>query len=73
MDLGGVYDAKCHSAAEIPATVVIPQVFGNTPVAVYSVIGTLAPGDRGWVSFVSGDSAYPVWLGKANPDYLNIT
>lgn len=62
--LPGVYEAKClgfDSATE--ARVLIPQVFGTEPVPAAFIAPAPEEGARGFVSFISGQAEYPVWLG----------
>lgn len=74
MTYPGVYRAKVIATGSDRITVVIPQVFSDIPVVIESdyIIGDLPEfnlGDRpeaeamGFVSFVSGEAEWPVWMG----------
>lgn len=65
---GGVYRAFCVSDKLGSTSVTIAQVFSTQVVPLFaSAGGTPEAGQWGWVSFVSGDAAYPVWLGPDSP------
>ena len=62
----GVYRAKVTKYGPNDACyVVIPQVFLDKEVPLADYVGTERPslGSTGYVAYISGDSAWPVWLG----------
>lgn len=62
----GVYEAKCVRAAGEHSLVQIPQIYGPETVMCHDYAGSPpVTGEVGLVTFVNGDAAYPVWLGKA--------
>lgn len=65
--LPGVYEAKVTSSSPTSLTLLIPQAFRDQQVpCTHWVGGVPATNVRGFVSFIGGDPAWPVWLGVAN-------
>lgn len=59
---GGIYRAFCVDGETLRVT--IPQIFGETAVPLYTWVTSPPVSQQfGAVSFVSGDPAYPIWLG----------
>lgn len=61
----GVYDAKVVAPQNGKTMLLIPQAFGDVAVPAAGQIGACLPGTRGYVSFISGEVEYPVWIGAA--------
>lgn len=63
--LGGVYEAKSLSVTNDGALMcLIPQIYLDTQVQVTRWVGARPdPGVFGFVAFLGGDPAWPVWLG----------
>lgn len=64
MAFGGVYKALVVNVDADTVKVLVPQLFGEARVTLWSWIGP-PPAMRsfGFISFIDGDSSYPVWLG----------
>lgn len=64
-DYYGIYKAKCADVADGYYRVLVPQVLGDAKAILHAWTGLEAPtpGEMGFVSFVAGDPAYPVWVG----------
>lgn len=67
MSYPGLYRAKVASvAANGVFDVLIPQVFGPVPVPIADCVGPLPEStDMGYVGFISGEAAWPVWMGDS--------
>lgn len=64
MKLPGVYEAKSLGFTEQgELNLLIPQIFGTDPVPASAFVERPEDGARGFVSFISGQPEYPVWLG----------
>jgi hypothetical protein len=59
----GVYEAKSLGVKEGRLMLLIPQAFGDDVVPAAGRIGEAPPGVHGYVSFISGEVEYPVWIG----------
>jgi hypothetical protein len=60
----GVYEALVKSSQGEEIALLIPQVFGVNECPCDRWVGSAPPpGTRGFVSFIGGDPAWPVWLG----------
>jgi hypothetical protein len=62
----GVYEALIRSIdTKGNALCVIPQIYGDQQVPVDKWVGPTrpTPDTRGFVAFIGGDPAWPVWLG----------
>lgn len=67
MNQGGLYEAKVVSYSGNDTLVLIPQVFLDTEVLLFDYVGDRPEiSARGYVSFISGDIAWPVWVGQTN-------
>ena len=62
---GGVYEAQVVADSGNILRLVVPQVFGETQITCSKWLGPVRPtsSQRGYVSFLGGDAAWPVWLG----------
>lgn len=67
MTYGGVYEALVVSSSDAVLDVLIPQIYREQTVPVTKWVGQKpVPSTKGFVSFISGDAAWPVWLGASN-------
>lgn len=65
--LPGIYEAKVVTAASGTLSVLVPQVFRDQQVPVNRWVGTQPVASAmGFVAFIGGDPAWPVWLGQSN-------
>lgn len=63
-DFAGVYEARVIGTLDGDLVVVIPQVWGEDSVPLAGTAGSVPViGDMGYVSFISGEREYPVWMG----------
>jgi len=61
----GLYRAKAVKIETAAVTVQIPQVYGEAGVIVTEFVGARPTAvGMGWVTFRSGDPAFPVWHGE---------
>ena len=78
MILPGVYRAKAVKLDGKALTTYVPQIFGDTSISILDIAGdppATFPA-MGWVTFQSGLSEAPVWLGVpvgADVRYVNVT
>ena len=66
----GVYQARVVSVAGDGRSVIVtvPEVFATKHVTVTDFLGGFpAGGGAGWLTFESGNPAYPVWMGAREP------
>jgi len=61
---GGVYEAQVVTDNGDNLRLVVPQVFGDTQITCTRWLGSTRPtaSERGYVSFIGGDAAWPVWM-----------
>jgi hypothetical protein len=61
---GGVYEAQVVNDNGDNLRLVVPQIFGDTQITCSRWLGSTRPttSDRGYVSFIGGDAAWPVWM-----------
>jgi hypothetical protein len=63
----GVYQAKSTKIGRNGVEALIPQVFGEAPVAISRFMGSIpAKVGIGWVIFIAGNPEYPVWCSGAS-------
>jgi hypothetical protein len=69
-DFAGIYEAKAVSTLDGDILVVIPQVWGEESVPLAGSAGMQPSiGSKGYVSFISGEREYPVWMGDETSVY----
>lgn len=61
----GVYLARCVDSSAASVQLLIPQLFGDIQIPITDWVGSQPVSQTfGFVSFLGGDPAYPVWLGE---------
>ena len=60
----GIYEARVVTVSGTTVAALIPQLFRDQQVTITKWIGHIpSNNDLGYVSFIGGDAAWPVWLG----------
>lgn len=60
----GIYEARVVTVSGTTVAALIPQLFRDQQVTITRWIGHVpSNNDLGYVSFIGGDAAWPVWLG----------